>query len=63
MIRNNRVEVVYWKDIQSIRKVFIIPEYLIKCRNGELFRLTPYVFQNGDELILLLREHEAERYN
>lgn len=60
MIRNNRIEVVHWKDIRAIRKAFIAPEYLIKRRRGEPFLLTPYVFQNGDELVSLIREHEAE---
>ena len=53
-IWKKRVEVVYWKDIRTIRKAFIVPEYLIKRQRGEPFRLLPYVFQNGDELVSLI---------
>lgn len=60
MIRRNQMEVVHWKEIRALKKAFIIPEYLIKRRRGEPFVLTPYVFQDGEQLLSLIREHEAE---
>jgi len=55
---HTRVRIMYWKDIQTIQP--LLNEYHIKDGRNRPIVISAFIYQNGDELLVFIRERIAE---